>query len=74
MIIKSKIADCEWELQIEEIDEKDKEFIENFNPTLYHNDLTGKLWFFDKKLPSGKWLEGYRITNELDHIDAIIYE
>lgn len=74
MIIKSKIAECEWELKIDEIDEEDRKFIENFNPRIYHNDLTGKLWIFDTKLPSGKWIEAYHITNELDHIDAIIFE
>lgn len=40
----------------------ENEFIRNYNPVIYCNDLTGESWCFDTKLPSGGWLENIRVT------------
>ena len=45
-----------------EIVKKENEFIANYNPIIYCNDLTGEEWCFDKKLPSGGWLENIKAT------------
>lgn len=73
MRIKSKvIPDAYWEIERQivykddegrtlkytpEIIEVENEFIANYSPVIYNNDLTGKLWGFDTKLPTGGWLE-----------------
>ena len=40
-----------------EIFAMENEFIANYSPVIYNNDLTGKLWSYDTKLPTGGWLE-----------------
>lgn len=77
MRIKSNvISDASWEIKREiltingnralkhnsEIVEKENDFIANYNPTIYCNDLTGKEWYFDTKLPTGGWLENIEVT------------
>ena len=62
IIIKSKVYTCvTWNIDYQKnnelLSEDDYDFIANYNPTIYNNDLTGKEWCFDTKLPSGKWLE-----------------
>lgn len=42
----------------------ENEFIRNYNPVIYCNDLTGENWCFDTKLPSGGWLENIRVTTK----------
>ena len=33
--------------------------------TIYHNDITTKLWCFDYKLPCGIWCENITFKNDL---------
>ena len=40
-----------------ELCSEDIAFISESAPSVYCNDLTGKEWCFDQKLPSGIWLE-----------------
>lgn len=54
------------------ISDADKAFIEIFNPAIYCNDLTGTLWAFDQKLPSGKWLENIEFSGDLTSATAYI--
>lgn len=54
------------------ISEADRAFIEAFDPTIYHNDLTGRLWAFDKELPSGAWLENMEFSPDLGIATAYI--
>ena len=75
--IKSKIIpNARWEIKREallingsralkhnaEIVKAENEFIANYNPRIYCNDLTGKEWCFDTKLPTGGWLENIEAT------------
>ena len=46
----------------EEIVKVENDFIANYNPIIYCNDLTGKNWCFDTKLPTGGWLENITVT------------
>lgn len=39
------------------ITKEEYNFIRDLNPEIYFNDQTCKHWCFDKKLPSGRWLE-----------------
>lgn len=55
-----------------DLSEKDTHFIREFNQTVYCNDLTGKLWCFDTKLPSGRWLENIEPSNDLTTVKAIV--
>lgn len=67
MRIESKvIPNAYWEIERQivynakhspEIMEAENEFIANYSPVIYNNDLTGKQWCYDIKLPSGNWLE-----------------
>lgn len=62
VIIKSKkSADVTWNIDYQKkneiLSEVDYDFIANYIPTIYFNDLTCKEWCFDTKLPSGNWLE-----------------
>ena len=45
-----------------EIMKEENEFIANYNPVIYCNDLTGESWCYDTKLPSGRWLENITPT------------
>lgn len=73
MEIESKLNHFIWNIQIgHNISSKDKEFIENFNPVIYHNDIECYLWAFDVKLPSGRYLENIRFSNDLRTATAFI--
>ena len=75
MIIKinSRICDVVWNLNIEKgLSKEDINFIEEFNPTIYHNDLESYLWVFDTKLPSGRYLENIKFNNEITEAKALI--
>ena len=45
-----------------EILQAENEFIENYNPRIFCNDLIGSEWCFDTKLPTGGWLENITPT------------
>lgn len=77
MFIESKvIPDARWEIKREillingsralkhsaEIAETEHDFIANYNPRIFCNDLTGEEWCFDTKLPTGGWLENIKAT------------
>lgn len=79
MIIKSNvIPNCEWKISREimkingaralrhspEIHNKEVEFIKNLNPVVFNNDLSGEMWCFDTKLPSGGWLENIKCVTD----------
>lgn len=73
MKIKSKIANVVWSIDTKvKLAQEDISFIENLNPIIYHNDQTCKLWAFDEKLPSGKWLENIFFNNEITIAKALI--
>lgn len=54
---RGRVLKCNAEIQ-----EVENEFIAYYNPVVYCNDLTGEEWCFDKKLPSGGWLENITPT------------
>lgn len=55
-----------------DLSEEDTQFIREFNQPIYCNDLIGKLWCFDTKLPSGRWLENIEPSNDLETVNAIV--
>lgn len=65
--------DLAWKINGYTPDAGDHDFIRSFCPTIYHNDLECYLWAFDTKLPSGKWLENIRFSNDLRQATAFIY-
>ena len=56
-----------------ELSAEDLNFIRNFSPAIYHNDIECYLWAFDTKLPSGRWLECIRFSNDLKTATALIF-
>lgn len=71
--INSKISDVVWNLNInKELCKDDIKFIEEFNPTIYHNDLESYLWVLDEQLPSGLWLENITFNNEITEAKGLI--
>lgn len=50
----------------------DRTFIKNFSGAVFCNGLTGRLWCFDEKLPSGRWLENIRPDNDLKTVHALV--
>lgn len=72
MKINSKLSNVVWNIDTKDLNESDIIFIENFNPTIYHNDLASFLWTFDTKLPSGRWLENIKFNNELTEVKALV--
>lgn len=66
MVLCSNVKpDLTWRINGYTPDRGDHDFIRNFAPAIYHNDLECYLWAFDVKLPSGKWLENIRFSNDL---------
>lgn len=57
----------------ERLSAQDVEDIKAINDTIYCNDLTGELWMFDRKLPSGRWLENLHPRNDLRTATAIVF-
>ena len=51
-----------------EILKAENEFIANYDPVIYCNDLTGEEWCFDTKLPTGGWLENIKVTWSKDGV------
>lgn len=75
MIIKinSRICDIVWNIRVKKgLSKEDVKFIEEFNPTIYHNDIESYLWVFDTKLPSGRYLENIRFNNEITEAKGLI--
>lgn len=72
--LNSKInPNLKWSINNKtELIQEDISFIESFNPPIYHNDLTCKLWAFDEKLPSGKWLENISFNHALTEAKALV--
>lgn len=71
--INSKISDVVWNLSVnKDLSKEDVKFIEEFNPTIYHNDLESYLWIFDEQLPSGLWLENVIFNNEITEAKGLI--
>lgn len=60
------------ELHDEELSSDDRAFIQTFHDSIYCNDLTGKLWMFDRQLPSGRWLENICPANDLRTASALV--
>jgi hypothetical protein len=52
----------------QKIIEAENDFIANYNPIVYCNDLTGEEWCFDTKLPTGGWLENIKPTWDNDGV------
>lgn len=74
--IQSKIKpELTWKIEIkaEAITPEEIEFIKTFNPAVFCNDLTGGLWAFDTKMPSGRWLENISLSNDLRNATAAVY-
>jgi hypothetical protein len=51
-----------------EITKTEHDFIANYNPVIYCNDLTGEEWCFDTKLPTGGWIENIKATWNKDGV------
>ena len=51
---------------------EDKEFIKAFDPVVYWSDANCYHWAFDEKLPSGRWLENMKFTEDLKTVKALI--
>lgn len=71
--IQSNINEnLKWKINTIKLSEDEIAFIEQFNPIVYHNDLTCKLWVFDTKLPTGRWIENIEFNNELTVAKALV--
>lgn len=56
---------------------KIKQAVEEIKQTIsqqdiFHNDLTGKLWCYDYKLPCGTWCENVNFRNDLKAVKCLI--
>ena len=71
--IQSAISPVIWNIDAKkELEEKDVDFIKNFSPAIYHNDVDCYLWAFDEKLPSGRWLENIRFDGAITTETALV--
>lgn len=74
--IQSKINPAlTWKITLKEspLTAEEIAFIETFNPSIFCNDLTGDLWAFDTKMPSGRWLENTAFSNDLTTASAVVF-
>ena len=57
-------GEFKWDLKTDKsIDAVDMEFLRNYNPVLYWNDIECYHWIFAFKLPSGRWVDPQEITD-----------
>lgn len=53
--------------------EQEADFIRRWSPAVYaFGDGGGFLWAFDEKMPSGRYLENQRFTNDLTRAAALV--
>lgn len=73
MVIQSIAApNVKWHISGSCLTQEEVEFVRNFDPKIYHNDLECYLWAFDTKMPSGRWLENMRFNNALTEARAYV--
>ena len=71
--IKSMINEgLTWNISADNVSNDERSFMEQFNPNIYHNDQTCRLWAFDEKMPSGRWLENITFNNEMTTAEVTI--
>ena len=52
-----------------------KEYLFNFNPILFHNDIQCYLWFFDQKIKDTEtWIESRNIDLINNEIEINLYK
>jgi len=72
--IRSEInPELTWKIKAAGLTTEEITFIKTFNPSVFCNDLTGSLWAFDTKMPSGRWLENISLSNDLRNATAAVY-
>ena len=60
---------------VELLTDEVREYLFNFNPTLFHNDIDCYYWFFDQKINNTKvWIESRNIDLTNDKIEINLYK
>lgn len=54
------------------LSEKDRDFIKNFSPSVYWANIDCYHWAYDKKLPSGRYLENMEFTEDLETVKTLV--
>lgn len=54
------------------LSEADKDFLAFFEPPIFFNDINGYHWTYDKILPSGRYLENMKFTEDLKTVKALV--
>ena len=71
--IESNIKGVVWEIEIKsKLSDEDKQFIREFNPSIYFDNISCQHYALDVKLPSGRWLENISFNNEISIAAALV--
>lgn len=54
------------------LSEADRDFLIEFDPPIFFNDINCFYWSYDKKLPSGRYLENMSFSEDLKTIKALV--
>lgn len=70
---KETMTGLNWVIDAKEpLSEADRDFIINFDPPIFFNDISGYHWTYDKILPSGRYLENMSFTDDLKTVKALV--
>lgn len=62
---KDTKAGLNWVLDAKKpLSDSDMDFIKTFSPVTFWNDSDGRNWAFDEKMPSGRYLENMKFTED----------
>ena len=70
---KETLTNINWVIDAKSpLSEADQDFLITFEPPIYFNDISGYHWTYDKKLPSGRYLENMKFSEDLYTIRATV--
>lgn len=70
---KETVTGLNWVIDAKTpLSEEDRDFIKNFSPSIYWANIDCCYWAYDKKLPSGRYLENMSFSEDLETIKALV--
>lgn len=70
---KETLTNINWVIDTKSpLSEADQDFLIAFEPAVFFNDVSCYHWAYDTKLPSGRYLENMKFSEDLKTIKALV--